>query len=166
MPSVCVVTANKKPLSPLDYRPQSVTRACAKVWLGNLCRRDWNGRPEITCIITCDKDLCNCASRSPPPEMFRKGLALPESPKRSTYKDTDLLSCKAMAGVPGYGGERVDNMDNDYDYYNQMAWDRRRRNRQSRRMRNSAITTHGVSYITSVAIVVLTVYCATHGHHP
>ena len=88
-------------LTSRDYRVTSATRACAKTWLGNTCRRDWLGKPKITCITTCDKDLCNCDSRSPPPEMFRGGRVLPLAPERSTYSDLDMLSCRHMNNVRG-----------------------------------------------------------------
>ncbi|ELU03795.1 hypothetical protein CAPTEDRAFT_216842 [Capitella teleta] len=121
--------ASGKALFPGDYRPQSVTRQCAKVWLGNLCRRDWLGPPQITCISTCEGDLCNCGSRSPPTAMFKNGSVLFESPKRSKFKATDMLSCHAVRSSPGFGGRAVP-MD-DYEYYNDVAYKRRLRNRHS-----------------------------------
>ena len=96
-----VVAAVNTSLTPRDYIVTSATRACAKTWLGNTCRRDWLGKPEITCITTCDKDLCNCDTRSPPLEMFRDGHVLPLAPDRSTYSERDMLSCRHMDGVPG-----------------------------------------------------------------
>ena len=100
-----VISDKGTPLKPWDYSPDSVTRACAKVWAGNLCRRDYNGLPQITCISTCADNFCNCDSRSPPPEQFRGGKVAYESPKKSTWSANDLLSCQAMAGVPGYETE-------------------------------------------------------------
>lgn len=59
--------------------------------------------------------------------MFRNGTALPESPKNSKYKDTDMLSCRAMDGVPGFGGNAVP--VEDYEYFNELAWKRRNQRR-------------------------------------
>ena len=96
-----VAAAGNLSLTSVDYSATSATRACAKTWLGNTCRRDWLGKPEITCITTCDRDFCNCDSRSPPPDMFRDGRVLSLAPERSTYSDLDMLSCRHMDGVQG-----------------------------------------------------------------
>jgi len=96
-----VAVALNASLTPRDYSVTSATRACAKTWLGNTCRRDWLGKPEITCITTCDRDFCNCDARSPPTDMFRDGRVLPLAPERSTYSDLDMLSCRHMDVLPG-----------------------------------------------------------------
>lgn len=80
-------------LSPFDYSAASVTRACAKTHLGNTCRRDWLGKPDITCISTCEEDFCNCDTRSPPLGMFENGKPLALAPKDSVYFQKDLKSC-------------------------------------------------------------------------
>ena len=81
-------------LGPGDYFASSLTRKCSKTHLGNTCRRDWLGKPEITCITTCDTDFCNCDTRSPPQKMFKLGKPLPIAPKDAIYFDKDLTSCK------------------------------------------------------------------------
>lgn len=109
------ISEKGEPLSPEEYTPQSVSRACAKTWLGNTCRRDWLGKPEITCMSTCEGDFCNCDSRSPPTQMFKDGKTLHEAPKGSEYSANDLLSCRAMAGVPGYNDYVPIDADDDED---------------------------------------------------
>ena len=84
-------------LTPEQYEATSVTRSCAKIYLGNTCRRDWLGAPLITCITTCDRDYCNCDKRSPPPEMFADGKPLALAPNTSTYPPEDMSVCRKLA---------------------------------------------------------------------
>ncbi len=102
-------------LGPADYIPTSATRSCAKTYLGNLCRRDYLGKPHITCISTCDTDFCNCNRRSPPPEMFPNGETLFESPEKSTYYTKDVRSCVAAqeAESKHEEGRRAQNRERD-----------------------------------------------------
>ena len=88
------MTGYSEALSPYDYTPASVSRACAKTYLGNLCRRDWRNAPQITCISTCDRNFCNCDTRSPPPAMFEGGKVAFESPKNALFYSSDYASCK------------------------------------------------------------------------
>ena len=83
-------------LSPQSYEATSVTRSCAKIYLGNTCRRDWLGAPLITCITTCDRDYCNCDKRSPPPDMFPDGKPLAVAPNTSTYYTEDMSVCNKL----------------------------------------------------------------------
>ncbi|KAI0239133.1 hypothetical protein LSAT2_010119 [Lamellibrachia satsuma] len=97
---------HSKSLSADDYTAASVSRACAKTYLGNLCRRDWLGAPHITCISTCDRNFCNCDTRSPPPAMFEDGKVGFESPNTALFYSTDYASCRAAGGGRGVGGKR------------------------------------------------------------
>ena len=61
--------------------------------------------------------------------MFRNGTTLPGSPKKSKYKETDMLSCHAVRSTPGLGGTGVPS--DDYEYYNEIAYKKRMRDRYS-----------------------------------
>lgn len=105
--SVCTVTFppvlidhTDHVMSSSDYHSVSVSRDCAKTYLGNTCRRDWLGRPDITCITTCSTDYCNCDRRSPPPDMFKNGKPLPEAPEYARYYKKDMESCPKISSIP------------------------------------------------------------------
>lgn len=122
-------------LTERDYVPTSASRSCAKVWLGNTCRRDWLGQPLITCITTCDKDFCNCDTRSPPPEMFRGGKVLPLAPKTARYSVLDTVSCGQT--LRERTRKKSLRIDDDYLYYNDIELRRRfiGRGKKKRRLR-------------------------------
>lgn len=150
-------------LKATDYGPTSATRSCAKVWLGNTCRRDWLGPPLITCMSTCDTDFCNCDTRSPPAQMFRSGKVLPLAPKGATYGPQDLLSCGHLAVT----GQKSIRIDDDYNYYNdyeikrKMTKKRRKSGHKRRKSRHNSSNTvnrmlqfvHLFSGLVSVSVV-------------